>query len=253
MAKEEVDITKACELIAEWFLKAPQSSQEPLPEVKKQEPISDSGTQSKTVDTLIKEEPNPPLSFSLKNLNQDHSYLKERGLTEETIRTFGLGYCNRGIMKGRVVIPIHNEKGRFVAYAGRWPGEAPETESKYKLPLGFKKHLEVFNLNRVEDNASELIVVEGFFYCMKLWQAGYRNTVAVMGADISPKQGELIISALGKDGRVITMFDGDEAGYRGVFKALSMFLHRIFIKEIRLEKGQQPDTLTEEEIKNLLS
>ena len=99
----------------------------------------------------------------------------------------------------------------------------------------------------------KLIIVEGFFDCMKIWQAGFMNVVAVMGAEISEEQAAFIIKALGKDGRIITMFDGDEAGYRGAFKALSLFLHKIFVKDIRLDKGQQPDKLTEKQIKDLLA
>ena len=45
-------------------------------------------------------EENPPLSFGLHNLNTKHPYLAERGLEEETIKYFGLGYCSRGLMRG---------------------------------------------------------------------------------------------------------------------------------------------------------
>ncbi len=42
-----------------------------------------------------------------------------RGLTPETVNVFGVGYCPRGLMRGRVAIPIRNERGELVAYAGR--------------------------------------------------------------------------------------------------------------------------------------
>ena len=48
-------------------------------------------------------------------------------------------------MSGRVVIPIHNERGELVAYAGR---SIDGSEPKYKLPAGFHKSLELFNLHR---------------------------------------------------------------------------------------------------------
>ena len=61
------------------------------------------------------------MSFSLKNLDPDHPYLTGRRFTKETIEAFGLGYCTKGPMKGRIAIPIRNDKGELVAYAGRWP------------------------------------------------------------------------------------------------------------------------------------
>ncbi len=84
-------------------------------------------TKSKAVAAPRAEDnaPNPPLKFKLDKLQREHPYLtNERGLTLETIIDFGLGYFvgDKGLMVGRVVIPIHNVKGELVAYAGRWPG-----------------------------------------------------------------------------------------------------------------------------------
>jgi hypothetical protein len=67
------------------------------------------------------------------------------------VATFGLGYCQKGSMAGRVCIPIHTADGALVAYAGRWvgPEEAlPEGKGKYGLPSGFHKALELFNRKR---------------------------------------------------------------------------------------------------------
>jgi DNA primase len=59
----------------------------------------------------------------LKDLDRQHPYLTERGLTMETIIDFALGYCAKGMMAGRIAIPIHNVEGKVVAYAGRIPEE----------------------------------------------------------------------------------------------------------------------------------
>ena len=101
-------------------------------------------------------------------------------------------------MKGRIAIPIHDASGTLVAYAGRWPGDPPEGEPKYKLPEGFKKSLVLYNLNRVvafkaNANASSrvllpMIVVEGYWSVFRLHQLGYPNTVALMGSDLSAAQ-----------------------------------------------------------------
>ena len=127
---------------------------------------------------------NLPLDFTLKGVDPHHRYLEERGLTLETAATFGVGFFGgKGSMSGRVVIPIHNREGKLVAYAGRWVGpddSLPEGEEKYKLPKGFQKSLELFNLHRVR-HCRHLVVVEGYFGAIRLH--GLRvPTIALMGS-----------------------------------------------------------------------
>jgi DNA primase len=182
---------------------------------------------------------NPPLGFELKNLDSSHPYLQHRGLTEETIATFGIGYfAGRGSMHGRIVIPIHDEQGALVAYAGRWPGKEgwPEGEDKYKLPAHFHKSRVLYNLHRItRDHASEgLIVVEGFFTVFELWQKGRRNVVAVMGSTISKVQEHLIVETVGPKGRVLLAFDPDEAGRTGSADAVRRLAPQVFVRTIEL-------------------
>src|SRR5262249_40949158 len=114
---------------------------------------------------------NPPLDHELKSLDQKHEYLAKRGLTPATVKTFGVGFCSRGLMKGRIAIPIHNERAELVAYAGRAIDSELAKEGKYKLPAGFKKSHVVYNLHRAREHVSKgLIVVEGFFDAMKVHQ-----------------------------------------------------------------------------------
>jgi DNA primase len=94
---------------------------------------------------------NAPLTFALK-LDAAHPYLVERGVPASVVAEFGLGYCSRGVMAGRICIPIHDAVGQLVAYAGRWPGEdVPEDQERYKLPKNFQKSRVLFNLHRVRD------------------------------------------------------------------------------------------------------
>jgi len=77
---------------------------------------------------------NKPLTFTLQGIDHTHPYLASRGVNESTAREFGLGlFCGRGSMSGRIVFPIHNEKGELVAYAGR---SIDESEPRYKIPGG---------------------------------------------------------------------------------------------------------------------
>jgi len=76
-----------------------------------------------------------------------------------------------GLLRGRMVIPIRNVRGRIVAYAGRaLDGALP----KYKLPAGFRKAWELFNVPRaVATGSRTVILVEGYFDCMRVHQAGF--------------------------------------------------------------------------------
>jgi DNA primase len=108
---------------------------------------------------------NPALRFELTHVNTAHPYLVARGIQRVTAVEFGVGfYSGTGLMQGRIVIPIHNARGELVAYAGRAvSGGGP----KYKLPIGFRKSLEIFNVHRAATGSSDrVIVVEGYFDCL---------------------------------------------------------------------------------------
>ena len=60
---------------------------------------------------------NAPLNFELKNLDPKHPYLDKRGFTPKTIAHFGLGFCSKGLLAGRVAIPLHDYDSKLVGYA----------------------------------------------------------------------------------------------------------------------------------------
>lgn len=165
-----------------------------------------------------KSAPNTPLKFRLDKLGREHPYLiQERGLTLETIIDFGIGYCAKGMMGGRIAIPIHNSEGNVVAYAGRFPGNPEGDTPKYKLPPGFRKSLELFNIdNAIKEPADKpLLIVEGFFDAIKIHQHGYHKVVALMGNTMSAAQEELIKKHTVFNSQIIVMLDENEAGRAG--------------------------------------
>jgi DNA primase len=132
---------KAALLIQEWFgltsERAPQARQHTAvreasvsPRVSSHQPPQPVAAEPEALQQ------NKPLPFHLKDLDHTHPYLKERGFTQATLEHFGVGHhSGKGIMTGRIAIPIANAEGQIVAYVGRWPGnEPPDGEGRYKLP-----------------------------------------------------------------------------------------------------------------------
>ena len=199
--------------------------------------------------------PNKPLKFRLDKLERSHPYLAERGLTLETIIDFGIGFCAKGMMAERIAIPIKNLNGEVVAYAGRFPGEPPEGTPKYKLPQGFRKSLELFNLDRASKESEDkpLVIVEGFFDCLKLHQHGFRKVVALMGSTISAAQEELIRQFTNGRSRVIVMLDENEAGRAGREDIACRLSGFCFVKAHKFENSDmEPEYLTADELKEIL-
>jgi DNA primase len=193
---------------------------------------------------------NKPLAFVLKSIDHSHAYLTSRGITPKTAEYFEIGFFGgKGSMHGRIVIPIHNSAGELVAYAGR---AIDESEPRYKLPGGFLKTLELFNQYRVLSDImareEAVIVVEGFFGCMKIHQAGYPRVLALMGSTLSEVQ-EKILAGFP---RLVLMFDGDEAGRGATLEIATRLMSKTFVKVINLPDGKQPDQLSSEEIRFIL-
>ena len=234
-AMEQCTVREAAIKLQEWFSVA----------------ATEGGTQSKLVTPLPARggeiaAANVPLAFQLKGIDPNHSYLSDRGISRETADTFGVGFFQgKGSMRGRVVIPIHNERGELVAYAGR---SIDGSEPKYKLPPGFHKSAVLFNLHRV--TASEVIVVEGFFDCMKVWQSLHPFVVALMGCSLSEQQEHLLLRQFRT---VSLLLDGDDAGRKAAEEIANRLVHSLHVRIVDLPDGKQPDQLEVEEIEQLFS
>jgi DNA primase len=117
------------------------------------------------------------------------------------------------------------------------------------LPARFHKSLELFNLHReIGDGERRTVVVEGFFDCIKIHQAGY-PCVALIGSQLSEQQEALLCVRF--SGAAL-MFDGDEAGQRVRDECLVRLGRKLWVKAISLDDGQQPDMLDVETIRTLL-
>ncbi len=193
--------------------------------------------------------PGPPprrLPFSLRL--RWHPYLEERAVHPSTAAWFGVGYyAGAGFLRHRIVFPIHDNEGQLVAYAGR---SIDGSEPRYLFPPGFRKSQVVFNLHRaVGEAAGCAIVVEGFFDCLRVHQAGYRNVVALMGANLSDAQEKLLLERLRQ---LVLMLDGDEAGRRASQQLAARLGGKVSLSMVGLPSGRQPDQLSNEEIERIL-
>jgi DNA primase len=202
---------------------------------------------------------NPPIDFELKTLDPNHPYLKERGFTESTIRHFGLGFCNRGMLRGRIAIPLHSLEGELVGYAGRLTkvSEISERNPKYLFPgervkddvkIEFRKSHLLYNAHRIAAPVDHLFVVEGFMSTFWLCQAEYVNTVALMGSHCSKEQGEIIVDLVKPDGKVWLIPDGNEAGRLCALSAFEQIAPYRSVRWVRLEKDEQPTDVSAEEL-----
>jgi hypothetical protein len=191
---------------------------------------------------------NPPLNFTLQGIDTGHPYLVQRGISPSTARLFGVGmYRGAGFLTGRCVVPIRDENGRLIAYAGRAVhGERP----KYLFPAGFRKSHVLFNLDRARHTGgSNVIVVEGFFDALKVHQAGHA-VVALMGTSFSHRQLDLLASYFPQ---VTLMLDGDPPGRRAAEIIAQLLLPTTPVDMVALPQGVQPDQLSSTEINSLLA
>lgn len=206
---------------------------------------------------------NTALPFTLRDLDPKHPYLTDRGLTPETIRQFGLGFCSRGRLNGRIAIPIHDWDGHLIAYAGRLvdEGKVNSENPKYLFPgsrvhngntYEFRKSLIVYNAHRVKPRPSNLIIVEGFASVWWLTQNGFPNCVALMGSSLSDEQTNIIGGIVGDRGHVTVLTDGDAPGMRCHDEIRAKLSRGIKIHRPTLNIGAQPTDFTKDELESII-
>lgn len=210
-------------------------------------------------------------------------YLSNRGINEEVIQRFQLGYAPIGwhhlentfhknikelITSGmviareddksydrfrhRVMYPIHDKYGRIIGFGGR----AIDNEQKPKYmnspeTVIFQKNRELYGLYQIlkeSDNNETIIVVEGYMDVIALNQFGIKNAVATLGTATSTYHIQTLSKFCKK---LIFCFDGDVAGKQAAWRALENtipHLHTgIDANFIFLPEEHDPDSLVRSE------
>ncbi len=201
---------------------------------------------------------NAPLDFELKELESDHLWLLETGLSATTMFRFGIGYCSRGMLKGRVAIPLHDASGQLVGYAGQSvDSTSSEADPEYVFPADrerngkvyeFRKSALLYNSHRIEGPQDDLVVVSWFSSVWWLHEHANPQAVALMGSECSDQQIERIISLVKPSGRLWLMPDGGKDGDSLARLLLLKASPYRFVRWVRLADGQKVSDLSAEEI-----
>ena len=208
-----------------------------------------------------------------------YDYLTGRGLSDETILHFGLGYAGQGggelyqymkkegysdsVLKetglfkmdergaydkfwNRVMFPIMDANNRVIGFGGRVMGDAKPKYLNSPETKIFDKSRNLFGLNYAKrGKRSNMILCEGYMDVIALHQAGFTNAVASLGTAFTEQQANLIRRYTNE---VLLTYDSDGAGIKAAMRAIPM-LRRAGItgKVIHMEPYKDPD----EFIKNL--
>jgi hypothetical protein len=207
---------------------------------------------------------NVPLDFELKDLDPEHPYLLSRNFSRKTIEFFGLGFCSRGYFKDRAAIPLHDNLGRAVGYAGRVVDNDAinEDNPRYLFPgsrerdgnvFEFRKSLFLYNGFRITAPVDQLIIVEGFPSVWWLHQNGTTNVVATMGGSLSDEQAAIVVEKVSESGIVWIFSDGNKAGERFETSIFTRIAPIRAVRLLRSSEGKQPTDYIPEELQKRLT
>jgi len=174
------------------------------------------------------------------------THLKQQGFSADLVEQAGLASrSERGgildFLRDRLTIPIHDARGRLIAFGGRAFGDAkPKYLNTRETPL-FNKGGVLFGFHRAKGQMRDgALVVEGYFDVLMLHQAGIHQAVAPLGTALTEDHLKLIARFTK---RLVLCFDGDAAGLRAMEKSLKLALPMGFdIRLLLLPQGEDPDT-----------
>ncbi|MBI3324994.1 MAG: DNA primase, partial [Candidatus Omnitrophica bacterium] len=205
------------------------------------------------------------------------AYLNERGVSDATREAFRLGYAPgagealvqaatrshsslklldqagltlhgthgpRDRFRQRLIFPVQDVRGRVVSFGGRGlAGQEPKYLNGPETPVYMKgRHL--FGLAQAKQaigEAKQALVVEGYFDCAVLWQAGFQHVVSPLGTAFTTEQANLLARYTD---RVVLAFDADTAGEAATLRGIDILVERGFQVAIaQLPDGVDPDEL----------
>ena len=129
------------------------------------------------------------LGFTL-NLNPEHPWFEEVGLSPETVSEFGLGYSDKGVLEGCIAFPIHDQEQRLLGYAGYDLSKSGQSvESPWRFPKQLSLAELVFNLSRIDPSTrGPIVLAYDALDLVQKWQAGEKRITAMLDGKISRSQ-----------------------------------------------------------------
>ncbi len=211
---------------------------------------------------------------------QAQKYLLGRGLDEETINRFGLGYAGKGGMDlyktlkslghsdealegtglfngeksgmsdrffNRVIFPIMDRSGRVIAFGGRLMGtasKAPKYLNSPETPVFFKGS-NIYGLNIAKRTSSDTyLLCEGYMDVIALHRAGFDSAVASLGTALTPMQAKILRRFTG---RVALTYDSDAAGQAATLRAIPILRGEgLDVRVVNLLPKKDPDEFIKE-------
>jgi DNA primase len=178
-AMEGIELREAALLLADWYNissepPAKGASSRRRPETPPAPVAADRPDETTKHDTAEGEPENKELTFQLRTVSVDHPFFAERRISAETVQLFGLGFCSKGMMKDRVVFPVHRWDGKLIGYTGRTAEEVTADNPKWLLPPGLVKPKVIFNFHRIAGKFDTVIIVEGRLDLGAVHQAGFQ-------------------------------------------------------------------------------
>ena len=125
-------------------------------------------------------------------LQPDHETVHALGLSQETAAAFGLGYAAKGILRGRVAVPIRDGAGVLLAYCGI--ATAKDQSPKFLFPSNFDPATAIFNGDRAEEG--ELNLLSNIVQVLEAFQNGVENSVCFLTESITAQQLEQLASLM---------------------------------------------------------
>lgn len=170
-----------------------------------------------------------------------------RTYSPEAIDFWGLRVAKTGVLANRLILPLEDTNKRTVGYSGRRIKAHMNAKWKHE-PSGLEMGRIVPGLGRNRESIIELgevIICEGLFDCMNLWQHGLQHTGATMAANLTDEQ----VREIQKVAFTIVLgYDNDLAGRNATRKALEKLEPIADIRILNLPEGKDPGDLNHEEI-----
>ena len=187
------------------------------------------------------------MGYASNSSNELLRFLKEQGFTEEELLASCLiGKSDRGYydkFRNRLMIPIRDERGRFIAFGGRVLDDSKPKYINSPENIVYSKGRNLFGLNVAREGVhgplKRLLIVEGYMDAISLYQRGITNVVASLGTALTDSQGRLLRR---NTEQVILGYDADGAGQQAIIRGMEILKSMdIDIRVLQISGAKDPD------------